>query len=303
MNLLFLIMVGMAISQMVSDKKVDRNGKGEWARMMGQNTQPTAPVQPAPDRHPPAPAIPDNGDRAEDEVVQANQGKYFRSAPYTDGPLSDVAALLCADPRCGLLRQVTAYLLKWLAEGRIQGTLLEGCPVPEGMYGLMKDTDPPAGDPAEERLWNLLFSQVPADGALQEDWPQNGAEGWAADILSAWWDGVRQDSTDALLQKGYLMGDGLHEVMHLSPKGELLRDHMAQHRNFLLDLPQVYSGVTPDALQLTDWLQWSALLDAERELRRHLLRLWPDFTDQLAFSKDDHISYLRFREGFQRLLR
>lgn len=239
------------------------------------------------------------------DVRKRTKDKYWRDIPY-EGPLEDIIALLTPFKMGGIEEVFNAYLLTWLAEGRVRHDQVERGRLrkrEETTMVLINDFDGPrAMRPLEERFYQMVRQAAGADGVLES----REFARWSRDRfgeLDGWVDSLNRHSHKTLVEDGYAAnyesrrGPFKSTRLGLTESGALLTDKIISFKNYLEDFTLLDEREINEVGLWQSLLIWAGLFGIADEVAKALEDLYPDLARQMDYSYTDVLLMNQFSSG------
>ncbi|MFP5521841.1 DUF2207 family protein [Peptococcus simiae] len=239
------------------------------------------------------------------DVRARNKDKYYRDIPY-EGPLEDIVNMLRPFDMAQIEDLFNAYLLTWLAEGRIGHQTVE-----RGVFRKRDETTIVVdagytGDRALPRLeaefYDMVVSAAGQDGILEAKEFAKWSRRNAGD-LEAWWDRVESHSRRAMNQAGYVTvyesRKFLFRTSHigLTEAGAGLVDRLIAFKNYLEDFTLLDEREISEVGLWQQLLIWAGLYGMADEVAKALEDLYPELARQVDIDYTDIILLHHFSAG------
>lgn len=224
--------------------------------------------------------------------MKANEGRIYNGIPFTGKDLAGIAYFLQEIDKGYFEDYFSAYLLKWVEEGRIRIETTGEDPRSDEDYETTielfdyeeehrkysrsfkeytEDIQMYEEDTYENGLWLMLLEAADRTGFLTDDRMRRWAKKHAKEVEA--YAGYLVDySKDYLEKNGYLSFREItvwgthHEVAVAAPKGEELFDRLVQFDNYLEEVELAGFQNETSRLSFEELLLWSVLFYRREEI-------------------------------------
>lgn len=239
-----------------------------------------------------------------------NEDKYYRSIPYQQGPITDIAYLLQGIATGSMEDYFNAYLLKWLKEERVSIKKEETGRFRKKETTIIKlDLRETFQSEFEQRFWELLSNAANSDGILYDDQLKKSAQKQYQEIQKIETD-LANKSKKQLVKMRYLaegevkfMGGLTAKVIKGTERGETLFNHIVQFKNYLDDFSLINEREMKEVALWDDLLIWASLYGIADEVAKQLERFYPSYFEEGYISYTDiylmHIFTRSMTSGYQ----
>ncbi len=245
-------------------------------------------------------------DRSKSKIQSENKDQYYRDIPYTQGPLSDMAPVFAQMGEGTMEQYISAYLLKWLYEGRVESVKTE-----EGFI-FKRETSSirflteniESGDASEQALWLFMRSAAGEDGVLE----RNEFTTWTGksgnfNRLTSWNTNRILYGTKAMKQHGYFTEE-TRKVLFFNrtvdvntPEGVRLVDNTQRFKNFLENFSLLNERGAADVALWDKLLIWAAVLGIADKVREQFKSLYPQYETESTYHSNDILLMHSFSHG------
>jgi len=216
-------------------------------------------------------------------------GTYFRHVPY-EGSFIEAYAILNKIRISDFQRLLTAFILKWIKEGKIdvdKETIDTFFPRDEAVLQFLVQGT--GAGPHEEDLYQYMLEAAGPEGTLK----QRDFTNWALENqgkLTKWEYELKQYSEEKLVEAGYLARKKrkvlfiTDEVIHLTAKGKAFEKQVYQFANYLHDYSRLNEQEAANVKLWDDLMIWAAMLGLVEATQKQFKKLYPDYEHHSLFS-------------------
>lgn len=239
-----------------------------------------------------------------------NKDRYYRSVPYEEGPITNVAYMLQQVDRGKMEDYFSAFMLGWMKDGKISHITEEkGLIFKKDTSIIQLNQSQVEGFDIESRLWNMMQSAAGSDNRLEEKEFTKWAKKNYREIDSLKSD-LFGESKSAMVTNGYLeqktvtaMKVFSKTVVSGTESGNALLDRIVQFENYLKDFSLVAEREAKEVHLWEQLLIWASLYGIAEEVSKQLENLYPQYAAQNNLTYTDiymmHIFANSFSRGYQ----
>ena len=217
-----------------------------------------------------------------------NGDEYYRDIPY-NGNFIDIQWITNSK----VSNYVSAFILKWVNEGRLQDQVETGGIIfskEKLALKIVDDSGKGFDHPLEKRLWDIIVIASGDDRILSEK-EFNKYIRKNISKFNSYTDTVRDDSRVFLEEHGFIhkvkekfMGLFSYNVPKPTNSGQELINNMNGFKNYLKDFSLIHEREVSNVKLWKDYLVWAAFLGISKEVYEQLKIVDPQVEQHLPYS-------------------
>lgn len=213
------------------------------------------------------------------------RGEYEREVPFSE-PLENDFYALNRMRITGVQDMITAWLLKWILEGRVEELKVEeGWLIKKDATAMRipHDSDAPSGR-YEAQLYRYMTEAAGSDRILSSKeftkWARSNVS-----TMTAWEKNLYQDARDKAVQKGYYAFEGRNRRKPaITPDGEQFEEKVHKFHNYLIDF-SLLSEREAAHVHIWDQLMIGAgLMGITDQVKKEFKKIYPQYEMESTYS-------------------
>ena len=217
--------------------------------------------------------------------------EYYRDIPYR-GNLIDAYYILFKMGASNFERLLTAFILRWVKEGRINIEKEEKGLIRKREITNLKFTEKKLT--SDENLEGQLFNMILSASGSNEILEESEFTKWARSNhskLTRWEENVKTNSSHKLQEEGYLNVIEKEKLfifkdhtIEKTPKGEELEERIYKYINYLHDFSLLNEH---EAINVTIWdeiMIWAAVLGLTKQVMDEFIKLYPAYAEESVYT-------------------